>query len=195
MVITNNYSDFQNKTSYDSYTYQSPQTYNNSWYVKETVTDGFVGPNPPRNKHGCFCQCWPNKEFQVQQPTMNCNNTSGSAANMVASYGVYHDVGLRPTEEEDGFVQRRSTYRGVVVNASGGTNLVPSEESSCGWCLSPQTQSPAATTGESCWMHWCRPTILLLILVLLVIVFVLVSGLLLYFNCTFHVLHAMFVAL
>ena len=38
---------------------------------------------------------------------------------------------------------------------------------------------------------WCRPTILLLLLVLLIVVFVLVSGILLYLNCTcgVHVRH------
>lgn len=143
---------------------------------------------------------------------MRYNNGPQSAASMVASYGVYNDTGLRISDEDDdGFLQQNSqVYRGVVVNASGDSTVVrsghmqdtsvgaaaaaavastaPVETNSCGWCLN--TQSSATTTSpssrDSCLISWCRPTILLLILVLLVVVFVLVSGILLYYNCTFQ---------
>ncbi|XP_067005729.1 uncharacterized protein [Anabrus simplex] len=49
----------------------------------------------------------------------------------------------------------------------------------------PQIESNVTTT-DSCCTSWCRPTILLLLLVLLVVVFVLISGILLYFNCKFN---------
>lgn len=132
-------------------------------------------------------------------PKMRYHNGPQSAATMVASYGVYNDTHIRNEEDEDGFIPRANVYRGVVVNASGDSSVVrpptqpvqqqtpQSAESStrCGWCLSPSSSTPPTTDRESCIMSWCRPTILLLILVLLVIVFVLVSGILLYYNCRF----------
>lgn len=129
---------------------------------------------------------------------MRYNNGPQSAASMVASYGVYKDTGLRSDEDEDGFIPQSSqVYRGVVVNASGDSSVVrsshmqdtsvaaPVETNSCGWCLNTQSSTTPPSTRDSCLISWCRPTILLLILVLIVVVFVLVSGILLYYNCTF----------
>lgn len=125
---------------------------------------------------------------------MRYNNGPQSAANMVASYGVYNDTNIR-SEDEDGFIPRANVYRGVVVNASGDSSVVRNNSqlqqpppvagesnSRCGWCLSTESTTPS-NSRDSCLMSWCRPTILLLILVLLVVVFVLVSGILLYYNC------------
>lgn len=121
------------------------------------------------------------------------NGGPNSAASMVASYGVYNDTNLRSDEDEDGFVPRANVYRGVVVNASGDSTVVrtshlqqqpaPVDNHTCGWCLNSDTNSATPSSRESCLISWCRPTILLLILVLLVVVFVLVSGILLYYNC------------
>lgn len=163
-----------------------PQTYNASWHVREAPAyggDHTHNTDTTKVDADSCCKCLPRNE--TQEPTMRYN-TPQSAANVVASYGVYHDAGLRSEDDEDGFIPRSNAYRGVVVNATGGTSVVrpneppPAESESCGWCVNPQP----ASSSESCWMSWCKPTILLLILVLLVIVFVLVSGVLLYFNCT-----------
>lgn len=127
---------------------------------------------------------------------MRYNNGPQSAARMVASYGVYNDTSLRSEEDEDGFIPRANVYRGVIVNASGDSSVVRSSQlqqpspaaveasSRCGWCLNAQSTTPNSSGRDSCLISWCRPTILLLILVLLVVVFVLVSGILLYYNCT-----------
>lgn len=132
---------------------------------------------------------------------MRYNNGPQSAARMVASYGVYNDTNLRSDEDEDGFIPRANVYRGVVVNASGDSSVVRSSQlqqpspaaveatSRYGWCLNAQSTTPSSSGRDSCLLSWCRPTILLLILVLLVVVFVLVSGILLYYNCTFKRLY------
>lgn len=167
-----------------------PQTYSESWYVRDASTYG----HSAGAQLDSSCCCW--EPSGAAQPAMRCPNGPQSAANMVASYGVYSDANLRADEDEDGFVPRAaSAYRGVVVNAAGDSAVVRPRhlqdaapaDAACGWCLGPTpTDTPQART--SCAASWCRPTILLLILVLLVVVFVTVSGILLYFNCMFTVM-------
>lgn len=168
---------------------ETPQTYNNSWHVRESAT---YGSGSVRFKEGpCTCSSWPKCEHAA---AMRYNNGSQSAASMVASYGVYKDAGLRLPEDEDGFQPRANHYRGVVVNAAGSSSVVrpagaaPAaarpEVACCGWCGKSQTGS--ATQEPSCWFSWCRPTVLLVVLIVLVIVFVSVSGILLYYNCMFR---------
>ena len=165
---------------------QTPQAYNNSWYVQEINTLNSQQIIGNKTEPSC-CKCLPRGEPQT---TMRYNDGQQSATNMVASYGVYNHNGQATENGEDGFIPRSNAYHGVVVNASGGasvlrpTEALSSDDNSCGWCVS-MTQSPSATASEeTCWMSWCRPTLLLLILVLLIVVFVLVSGVLLYLNCT-----------
>nr|XP_022901915.1 agrin-like isoform X3 [Onthophagus taurus] len=172
-------------------THQAPQTYNTSWHVREPPTYGLDHTLQTESKEEAdsCCKCLPKTDLPQDQATMRYNNPQ-SATNVVASYGVYHDAGLRNEDDEDGFIPRSNAYRGVVVTAAGGTSVVapndqlPPDSETCGWCVNPRSQS--ATSTESCWTPWCKPTILLLILVLLVIVFVLVSGVLLYFNYSAH---------
>lgn len=170
---------------------ETPQTYNNSWHVRESAT---YGSGTVRFKEGaaapCTCSCWP----KCEHAAMRYNNGAHSAATMVASYGVYKDTGLRLPEDEDGFQPRANHYRGVVVNAAGSSSVVRpasagpaatrAEGCCCGWCGKSQTGS--TTQEPSCFFTWCRPTVLLVILIVLVIVFVSVSGILLYYNCMFR---------
>lgn len=85
------------------------------------------------------------------------------------AYGVYSDP-----EDDHGFLADKKlpqyTYKGVVVNVSGESSVVEQKRPKNG-----QTEAQRSP--------WCRPTILLLLLVLLVVIFVLVAGILLYFNC------------
>lgn len=178
---------------------QSSQSYNNSWYVRETAENGpEAAPTSDDEPESSSCGCWSKKETKEQQLPMRCNNPARSSSSMVASYGVYHDTGLHTVEEEGGFIPRANVYRGVVVNAAGDSSVVrpgevsTTEESSCGWCVSSASPPATSTPEESCWVNWCRPTVLLIILVLLVIIFMFVSGLLLYFNCKFTVSHVLF---
>lgn len=129
---------------------------------------------------------------------MRYNNGPNVVA-QVQSYVVY-DTNLRcnSTIDEDGFIPHgTSMYPGVLVNASGDSTVVRNSQqasptvasephSKCGWCLSTESTTPSTPERSSSLSTWCRPTILLLILVLLVVVFVLVSGILLYCNCTFY---------
>ncbi|KAK4872297.1 hypothetical protein RN001_016421 [Aquatica leii] len=177
-----------------NYSSRSPQTYNNSWYVREPNSNGSATSNVPKDAV-CSRKCWNNDMSTMHPTTMRCNNLPQSAANMVASYGVYQDTELRNADEEDGFVPRNSVYRGIVVNATGGSSVVrtaeviPPEENSCSWCVAPQSDASNTDTEASCWTACCKPTVLLLILVVLVVIFMLVSGILVYFNCTCLQLH------
>ncbi|GJQ68230.1 hypothetical protein Trydic_g10765 [Trypoxylus dichotomus] len=164
---------------------QSPQTYSNSWHVSEPIGHTAEPSSAGTDKEEAFC-CKCLAKNEQEQTELRYSNCPQSTANMVASYGVYYDTGLR-SEDEDGFIPRSNAYRGIVVNASGGSSVLHAAESAnddsslCVWCMSNQLP-PSTTTNESWWISWCKPTILLLILVLLVILFVLVSGILLYFN-------------
>lgn len=167
-----------------------PQTYNNhSWHVGEGIANE---PEPnsstaTKKEERFCCKCLPKTE--EEQTELRYSNCPQSTANMVASYGVYYESGLR-SDDEDGFIPRSSAYRGIVVNASGGTSVLHTTETQnndsdlCVWCMANQVQS-TTTNNDSWWLSWCKPTILLLVLVLLVVMFVLISGILLYFNCKY----------
>lgn len=185
VVNSNNYykSEFvlnDNHTGVNYRQTERPETYNKTWYVRDANA---YGSNAPLT-----CCGLSKTEQQTASTAMRYNNGPQSAANMVASYGVYQHNSQRPEEDEDGFIPNNS-YRGAVVNSSGDTTVVRSNEStenenrSCGWCIPSPQSSTTPTTEESCWMSWCKPTVLLILLVILVVVFVLVSGILLYFNC------------
>ena len=100
--------------------------------------------------------------------------TNGYRKNNFEAYGVYSDP-----EDDHGFLADKKapqyTYKGVVVNVSGESSVVDQKRAKEG----RQTEVPRSP--------WCRPTILLLLLVLLVVIFVFVAGILLYFNCKYHV--------
>lgn len=162
---------------------RNPETYNKTWYVRDTNS---YGSNVPLT-----CCGLSKTDQQSTATTMRYNNGPQSAANMVASYGVYHHTSQRQEEDEDGFVPNSNNYRGAVVNSSGDTTVVRSndtndnEDNSCDWCLPTPQSSTTPSNEESCWMSWCKPSILLVLLVILIVVFLLVAGILIYYNCTF----------
>lgn len=85
-----------------------------------------------------------------------------------------------------------NNYRAVVVNANGNSSVLPPSTAattaqrggSFEWCCGGGS-SATDTHTETTWIPWCRPAVFLLVLVLLVLVFVLISGILFYFNCTY----------
>ncbi|XP_046614325.1 agrin-like isoform X1 [Neodiprion virginianus] len=99
----------------------------------------------------------------------NLEKANGYRKSNFEAYGVYSDP-----EDDHGFLADKKlpqyTYKGVVVNVSGESSVVE------------QKRTPKGGQTEARQSPWCRPTILLLLLVLLVVVFVLVAGILLYFN-------------
>lgn len=106
----------------------------------------------------------------------------GTSNSMIASYGVYGDT----NGEDGGFypehhvVVVKSQKDGTTTNslvtaaaaAQSGPNAADHEEP-CQWCWCSKDSGPA----------WCKPAVLVLVLVLLLVLFLLVSGILLYFNC------------
>lgn len=215
MVINTNNYDFKGEyaQSYGvrhngtiSYCSQSPPTYNHSWHVLETAGEPLSQPQPFEER--CSCSCWPRCEhYQGMRCPGYLAPPPIPTAGVVPSYSVYH----RPHQasqhrvDEDGFVPGPNTYKGVVVNVTGASSVVrpiaplqetqvQEEESGYGCCQrKSQSTISSAQPETGCWLSWCRPTILLLFLVLLVIVFVLVSAILLYYNCTLTVLHVLYV--
>lgn len=179
MVInSNNYY----KTEFDLND-RNPETYNKTWYVRDANS---YGSNAP------LTCCGLSKPDQHQTATaMRYNNGPQSAANMVASYGVYQHTNQNQDDDEHGFVPNSNNYRGAVMNSSAGTNVsrpndaTENEETSCDWCLPRPQSSTTPSNEDSCWMSWCRPSILLVLLVILIVVFVLVAGILIHYNCMF----------
>lgn len=203
-INTNNY--YVTRDNINSRQCKSPQTYSDSWYVRESHTYGRDSKSgavdkqqeqqhTENNNNNCWCCLY--TEDGIESSVMRYNNGPQSAASMVASYGVYNDTNMRRSvDDEDGFMPRANVYRGVVVNASGDSTVVrsshhhvhdavlPDDTDSCGWCFNSQTSSNTPRDrNNACLSSWCRPTLLLLFLVLLVVVFILVSGILLYYNC------------
>ncbi|XP_031335468.1 agrin-like isoform X3 [Photinus pyralis] len=180
--VRNNYIDYAS-------TSQSPHTYNDAWYVREANSDGpKVFRNNLEAESNCSCKCWTNEISKMHPSTMRCNNLPQSAASMVASYGVYQDTELRKVDKEDGSFTRNNAHRGIVVNATVGSSVVrtnqsiPLRPSSCTWCVPSQTTASNSGTESSFWTPCCKPSVLLLVLVVLVVIFVMVSGILVYFN-------------
>lgn len=103
----------------------------------------------------------------------NLEKPNGYTKNNFEAYGVYSDP-----EDDHGFLADKKlpqyTYKGVVVNVTGESSVV-------------EQKRPKNGQTEAQQNPWCRPTILLLLLVLLVVIFVLVAGILLYFNCKFNI--------
>lgn len=108
---------------------------------------------------------------------------------MIASYGVY---GNERSGEEAGFQttanyypehlvvvtsQRDGTTTNSIITSNGGVT-----NQACHWCWCRGANSRGTISAIDT-PTWCKPAVLLLVLALLLLVFVLVSGMLLYFNC------------
>lgn len=112
----------------------------------------------------------------AKNPAENGGNApekmNGYRNNNFEAYGVYADQ-----TDDHGFKTDKKTptysYKGVVVNASGESSVVE------------QKRVKEAVQTDMQGSPWCKPTILLLLLVLVLVIFVLVAGILLYFNCKF----------
>lgn len=121
---------------------------------------------------GTTSSAYQRKQNPESAATSGSEKINGYKKNNFEAYGVYSDP-----EDDHGFISEKKTtpytYKGVVVNATGESTVVDQKK----------TKDPQQTTVTS--SPWCRPTILLLLLVLLVVIFVLIAGILLYFNCKY----------
>lgn len=177
--------------------YDTPQLYNN-WYQDPPTNDVNHSVAPPTARCGCFrvggyC-CHREKAAAPVPAPAPTPAPMPASTNAMASYGLYghHEE----DDDDDGFLPRYR-YQHSVVSMGPGPAVTTSvakaspakEAPECdahsagrGWtCCRTGTEAPRpAQTRES---NWCRPTMLLLLVVLLLVVFVLISGILLYYNC------------
>ncbi|XP_047536585.1 agrin-like isoform X2 [Vanessa atalanta] len=109
---------------------------------------------------------------------------------MVASYGVY---GTSQEEDSSGFArisEKNATYsqrnetpvQGVIVNQQGNSAVVrptnPSD-STCSKCCSWSSNGQAANSEDYCWIHYCRPALIILLLLFFLILLGVSTGFLL----------------
>jgi hypothetical protein len=191
--------------SYHHYNNQPSMNYNN-WYTdsctQHTVSQREDVPSGNKQDDAACCSCF-SFHSTARLPSYANDNTR-SATNVIASYGVYGTAASNE-DDDDGFVPRSAgnyRYHQSVVNVTGNatsTNVLRQaavgDRTCCvaSWCTTRRSCCSAqqddsavpAATETRCCSNWCKPTILLLLLVLLVVVFVLISGILLYFNCTY----------
>lgn len=148
-----------------------------------------------RKEDRCSCECWPTSDNNgVQDSGGNGTTRSLSGVDMVASYGVY---GNSQEEDNSGFAriseknathnQRNETpVQGVIVNQQGNSAVVRSTSASeltygkC-WSLPPNTQ--ATNSEDYCWLNYCKPALIILLLLFFLSLFGILAGFLLTNNC------------
>lgn len=160
-------------------------------------TDG-TQPRPRRKEDRCSCECWPSSENNVVQDSGGNETTrSLSGVDMVASYGVY---GNPHEDETSGFArlsEKNSIYgqgsdapvQGVIVNQQGNSAVVRATtptEPTCGKCCRCWSSDPPAANSEDyCWIHYCRPALIVLLLLFFLVLLGVSTGFLLTNNCEY----------
>nr|XP_037866862.1 agrin isoform X2 [Bombyx mori] len=144
-----------------------------------------------RKEDRCSCECWPTTEVNVAQESNGNDGTrSLSGVDIVASYGVY---GNPHDEDNSGFarITEKSTIygqgsdapvQGVIVNQQGNSAVVRSgsaTEPTCGKCCVWSSNPPAANSEDYCWMHYCRPALIILLLLFFLVLLGVSTGFLL----------------
>nr|XP_026493693.1 agrin-like isoform X3 [Vanessa tameamea] len=143
-----------------------------------------------RKEDRCSCECWPTSDNNGVQDSGNDTTRSLSGVDMVASYGVY---GTSQEEDSSGFArisEKNATYsqrnetpvQGVIVNQQGNSAVVrpmnPSD-STCSKCCSWSSNGQAANSEDYCWIHYCRPALIILLLLFFLILLGVSTGFLL----------------
>lgn len=148
-----------------------------------------------RKEDRCSCECWPTSDNNVVQDSAGNETTrSLSGVDMVASYGVY---GNPQDDESSGFARlsEKPTYgqssdapvQGVIVNQQGNSAVVrstPPTESSCK-CCPWSSNGQAANSEDYCWIHYCKPALIVLLLLFFLILLGVSTGFLLTNNCKY----------
>ncbi|XP_053610410.1 agrin-like isoform X5 [Plodia interpunctella] len=133
-------------------------------------------PRQRRKEDRCSCECWPSTDNNVVQDIAGNETTrSLSGVDMVASYGVY---GNPQDDDSSGFArlsEKNAMYgqgsdapvQGVIVNQQGNSAVVRTTapaESGCSKCCGLSSSAPAANSEDYCWIHYCRPALIVLLL-------------------------------
>ncbi|XP_049877117.1 agrin-like [Pectinophora gossypiella] len=143
-----------------------------------------------RKEDRCSCECWPSTDNNaVQDSAANEGARSVSGVDMVASYGVY---GNPQDDDSSGFarLEKSAVYgqgseapvQGVIVNQQGNSAVVragAAPESACGKCCPWSTPPAAANSEDYCWIHYCRPALIVLLLLFFLVLLGVSTGFLL----------------
>lgn len=150
-----------------------------------------------RKEDRCSCECWPSTDNNaVQESTGNETTRSLSGVDMVASYGVY---GNPQDDDSSGFArlsEKSAVYgqgseapvQGVIVNQQGNSAVVRSStapETGCARCCGLGSSGPAANSEDYCWIHYCRPALIVLLLLFFLVLLGVSTGFLLTNNCEY----------
>ncbi|XP_060806535.1 agrin-like [Amyelois transitella] len=147
-------------------------------------------PRQRRKEDRCSCECWPSTDNNVIQDAGNETTRSLSGVDMVASYGVY---GNPQDDDSSGFArlsEKNAMYgqgseapvQGVIVNQQGNSTVVRStnsSESGCSKCCGLSPSAPAANSEDYCWIHYCRPALIGLLLLFFLVLLGVSTGFLL----------------
>lgn len=151
-----------------------------------------------RKEDRCSCECWPTTDNTVvQDSTGNETSRSLSGVDMVASYGVY---GNPQDDDSSGFArlsEKSAMYgqgseapvQGVIVNQQGNSAVVraaTTSETGCGKCCGLSSTAPAANSEDYCWIHYCRPALIVLLLLFFLVLLGVSTGFLLTNNCKYY---------
>lgn len=149
-----------------------------------------------RKEDRCSCECWPSIDNNVVQDGARAETTrSLSGVDMVASYGVY---GNPQDDDSSGFArlsEKNAVYgqgseapvHGVIVNQQGNSAVVRAtgHDNTCGKCCVWTSSAPAANTEDYCWIHYCRPALIVLLLLFFLVLLGVSTGFLLTNNCKY----------
>ncbi|XP_013176798.1 PREDICTED: agrin-like isoform X2 [Papilio xuthus] len=144
-----------------------------------------------RKEDRCSCECWPTSDNNaVQDSAVNETTRSLSGVDMVASYGVY---GNPQDEDSSGFArlsEKNATFgqrsdapvQGVIVNQQGNSAVIrstPSSDSACGKCCVWSSNANPSNSEDYCWIHYCRPALIVLLLLFFLVLLGVSTGFLL----------------
>ncbi|XP_045484151.1 agrin isoform X4 [Pieris rapae] len=143
-----------------------------------------------RKENRCSCECWPSSDNNdVQIANGNATTRSLSGVDMVASYGVY---GSSQDDESSGFgrMSEKNAYsqtstaqvQGVIVNQQGNSAVVrtaSADSTSCAKCCVWSSNPQVANSEDYCWLHYCRPALIVLLLLFFLVLLGVSTGFLL----------------
>lgn len=153
-----------------------------------------------RKEDRCSCECWPTSDNNaVQDSTGNETTRSLSGVDMVASYGVYGNPQdddssgfARLSEKNAAFGQRSDApVQGVIVNQQGNSAVIrstPTSDSACGKCCVWSSNENPSNSEDYCWIHYCRPALIVLLLLFFLVLLGVSTGFLLTNNCKYLVI-------